>query len=82
LEEKNLEGILSREPSPEFALQLAEEYQRLLRCLDDHTLRSVALWKMEGQSNNDIAARLGCAPRTVTRKLHRIRVLWSQEIPP
>jgi DNA-binding CsgD family transcriptional regulator len=47
----------------------------------DYTLRSVALWKMDGQSNHDIAARLGCAPRTVTRKLHRIRVLWSQEIP-
>ena len=81
LEERELEGILGREPSPEFALQLAEEYQRLLHCLGDNTLRSVARWKMEGQSNNDIAARLGCAPRTVSRKLHRIRLLWSQDIP-
>jgi DNA-directed RNA polymerase specialized sigma24 family protein len=81
MEERELEQILGREPSPEFALQVAEEYERLLACLDDDTLRAVALWKMEGQSNNDIAARLGCAPRTVTRKLRRIRILWSQETP-
>jgi DNA-binding CsgD family transcriptional regulator len=42
-------------------------------------LRSVAVGKMEGLSNEQIAAQLGCAPRSVTRKLGRIRALWSQE---
>jgi len=79
--ETGLEQILGREPSPEFALQVAEECQRLLRCLGDDTLRSVALWKMEGRNNDEIAAQLGCAPRTVARKLRRIRTLWSQEAP-
>jgi RNA polymerase sigma factor (sigma-70 family) len=76
---KGLERILSREPSPEFALQVAEECQRLLDLLGDDTLRWIALRKMEGYSNQEIAAQLGCAPRTVARKLRRIRTLWSQE---
>jgi RNA polymerase sigma factor (sigma-70 family) len=78
--ETALEQILGREPSPEFALQVREECQRLLDILSDDTLRSVALWKMEGQNNEEIASQLGCAPRTVARKLRRIRTLWSQEV--
>jgi DNA-directed RNA polymerase specialized sigma24 family protein len=79
--ETELDRILGREPSPEFALQVAEECQRLLDCLGDDTLRSVALWKMEGQNNDEIAAQVGCTPRTVARKLRRIRALWRQEVP-
>jgi DNA-directed RNA polymerase specialized sigma24 family protein len=36
---------------------------------------------MEGQGHEEIAARLGCAARTVQRKLGRIRSLWSREVP-
>lgn len=60
-------------------MQVAEQCQRLLDGLGDETLRTVALRKMEGYSNDEIAAQLECAPRTVTRKLRRIRVLWNQE---
>src|SRR5437762_13899261 len=66
-----LEQILGREPSPEFALQVAEECQRLLDRLDDDRLRSIALRKMEGYSNQEIAEQLHCASRTVARKLQR-----------
>jgi DNA-directed RNA polymerase specialized sigma24 family protein len=81
VDQAGLDQILSREPSPEFALQVTEEYKRLLDSLGDDTLRSVAVQKMEGYNNNEIAAQLGCAPRTVARKLRRIRTLWSQEVP-
>jgi DNA-directed RNA polymerase specialized sigma24 family protein len=40
--------FLSREPSPEFAAQVADEYRRLLESLGDRELESVAVWKMEG----------------------------------
>ncbi|HLJ93191.1 MAG TPA: ECF-type sigma factor [Gemmataceae bacterium] len=79
-EETRLEQVIGREPTPEFALLVEEECQRLLRCLDDDTLRSVVLRKMEGHSIEDIAAQLGCAPRTVARKLRRIRTVWSREV--
>jgi DNA-directed RNA polymerase specialized sigma24 family protein len=66
-----------RQPDPEFAAQVAEECRRLLDGLGDEGLRPVALWKMEGYTNDEIAAKLGCVPRTVERKLRRIRTIWE-----
>src|SRR5262245_12923403 len=53
-----LEEIISREPTPEFAAQVAEECQALLNRLGDPALQSIALWKMEGYSTEQIAVRL------------------------
>ncbi len=78
-EPSGLEQILGSEPTPAFAAQVAEEYQQLLARLGDADLCRVAVWKMEGYSNEEIAAKLGCVPRTVERKLGLIRTLWSQE---
>jgi hypothetical protein len=69
------------EPTPEFVAILMEEAQRRLDSLGDPVLREVALRKMEGYSNEEIAERLGCVVRTVERKLHGIRALWSSAIP-
>jgi len=77
-----LEQALSREPTPDFAAQVAEECQRLLGRLGDDELRAVALWKMEGYTTEEIAARLGYAPRSVGRKLRLIRDLWEKEAGP
>jgi DNA-directed RNA polymerase specialized sigma24 family protein len=74
-----LEQIMDREPTPEFVAQVTEECQRLLACLDNDELRAVALWKMEGYTNDEIAAKLDCVPRTVERKLRLIRSRWKQE---
>jgi len=40
---------------------------------DDGTLRAVALHKMEGYRNEEIAEKLHCTIRTIERKLARIR---------
>jgi DNA-directed RNA polymerase specialized sigma24 family protein len=76
-----LEAILGSEPTPEFAAQLAEECRRLLDGLGSAELAQVALWKMEGYANEEIAAKLGVVPRTVERKLQLIRSLWADEVP-
>jgi DNA-directed RNA polymerase specialized sigma24 family protein len=75
-----LEQILASEPTPEFAAQVAEETQRLLAGLPDPDLRALAIAKMEGFTNEDIAREMGCALRTVERKLHRIRGIWAKEV--
>jgi RNA polymerase sigma factor (sigma-70 family) len=49
----------------------------LLGLLPDPTLRSVALLRLEGLAVDDIASRLGIVPRTVGRKLARIREIWE-----
>jgi RNA polymerase sigma factor (sigma-70 family) len=77
-----LDDIVSQEPTPAFAAQVAEEWQRLLRVLDDRELEAVALWKMEGYTVEEIAERLGYAPRSVKRKLQMIRTLWAKEVAP
>jgi DNA-directed RNA polymerase specialized sigma24 family protein len=77
LEDLGAEIVLGTEPSPEFAAEMADECRRLLDLLPDATLRAVALWKMEGFTNREIAAKLGCVETTVERKLHAIRELWS-----
>jgi DNA-directed RNA polymerase specialized sigma24 family protein len=79
-DEPGMEQILGREPTPEFAAQVAEECERLLHCLGEGNLRWVALKKMEGYGDEEIAAQLGCARRTIVRKLRRIRNIWSQEL--
>jgi DNA-directed RNA polymerase specialized sigma24 family protein len=76
-----LDQLSGGEITPEFAAEVAEECQRLLERLGDDELRSVALWKMEGYTVDEIAAKLGCAPRTVDRKLWVIRTLWEQDGP-
>jgi RNA polymerase sigma factor (sigma-70 family) len=76
-----LEQLLDREPSPELAAELADEYRRLLDRLGDPQLQAIALWKVEGYSNEEIAGRLGCVVRSVERKLQRIRMLWGEDVP-
>jgi DNA-directed RNA polymerase specialized sigma24 family protein len=74
-----VEQVVGPEPTPEFAAQVAEEYRRLLDKLGNNELRSIAVWKMEGHTNQEVAARLGCAPPTVERRLRLIRALWADE---
>jgi DNA-directed RNA polymerase specialized sigma24 family protein len=71
--------VAGEEPSPEFAAMVAEEYARRIDELEDETLRQVASMRLEGYSNDEIAARLGCVTRTVERKLDLIRKVWSRE---
>ena len=72
------EQFIGREPVPEFAAILAEEFQARLGSLPDESLRQVALWKLEGYSSDEIADRLGCVSRTVDRKLDLIRKAWRR----
>ncbi len=76
-----LAWAVAEEPSPAFAAQVAEECERLLRRLDDPGLRTLAVWKMEGYTNQEIAGRLGCCLSTVERRLQVIRRLWAEEEP-
>jgi DNA-directed RNA polymerase specialized sigma24 family protein len=76
--EAALEAVLSREPSPAVAAQVAEQYRRLLALLGEDELRRVAVWRLEGYTVEEVAAKLSCAPRSVKRKLHLIRGIWEK----
>ena len=74
-----LEQVVGQEPTPQFAAMVADECRRLLAVLDDETLRQIALLRMEGYSDEEIAARVDCSLRTVSRKLALIRKAWLRE---
>jgi DNA-directed RNA polymerase specialized sigma24 family protein len=73
------EDMLGREPDPALAAEVAEECERLLAVLGDPELRQVALLRMDGYSVEEVAAKVGCAPRSVKRKLNLIRGIWERE---
>ena len=54
--------VLGREPSPEFAAEVLEQFDELLHQLDDALLREVALLKFEGYTNEEVARKMDCAP--------------------
>ena len=76
--------LIGRDPDPALAFQVAASYRRLLQMLPTQELRDVAVWKLEGYTNEEIAAKMkggeGCAESTVERKLARIRKIWAKEI--
>jgi DNA-directed RNA polymerase specialized sigma24 family protein len=80
LEGLEVEEVIGDVPTPELAAQMADECQQLLDRLGNTTLRQVALWKMEGYSNVEIAGKLSCVTHTVERKLRSIREIWSTDL--
>ena len=71
--------LIGREPDPEVVARVGEECQRLLGLLTDPTLRLIAVRKLEGFTNEEIAAELGVVCRSVERKLNLIRQRWAAE---
>ena len=70
-------NVLAREPTPEFAAEIAERLATLIGALGDEQLESVVKYKMSSFTNEEIAEKLGCSVRTVERKLSMIRKRWQ-----
>jgi RNA polymerase sigma factor (sigma-70 family) len=75
---RGIEEVIGREPTPDFAAQVAEEYRRLLDALGEG-LRQIAVRKMEGYTSAEVAGQIGCSLATVERKLRLIRHTWEKE---
>jgi len=69
-------GIVDRAPGPGVAAVLNEALARRLDALGDPRLRSLALKKLEGWTNAEIAASIGRTERSVERRLKQIRECW------
>lgn len=76
-----LARFADKTPTPEFLALTGEQVERLFGLLPDESLRLVALMKLEGHSNEQIASGLDCAQRTVERKLEQVRLHWKNEGP-
>ena len=72
-------AIVGDAPSPEMAAIMTEEMSRLLDLLGDEELAQIAIAKLEGYSNAEIAQRLDWAERTIDRRLDMIKRKWSRD---
>lgn len=81
-ERSAVDQIISREPTPEFAAQVAEQYEQWMQALNNPELARLAEWKLEGFTNDEIAAKCGRTTRTVERKLNLIRKILIHELSP
>jgi DNA-directed RNA polymerase specialized sigma24 family protein len=77
-DQADFDCAIAEDPTPAFAAQMGEQCERLLRQLDAYGLRGLAVAKMEGYTNAEIAAQLGCCISTVERRLQLIRRLWTE----
>jgi RNA polymerase sigma factor (sigma-70 family) len=60
-----------------FAPRLGIACEELLAGLENDQLRQIALLRLAGYSNAEIAARVGCSVATVKRRVEQIRQSWS-----
>jgi DNA-directed RNA polymerase specialized sigma24 family protein len=75
---RELDNICESRPSPDVAVQMADDVDWLLRCLQDSDLQAIAIWKLEGYTNHEIAAKMQCSRRTVERRVGLIRRTWCE----
>ncbi|MBA4191921.1 MAG: RNA polymerase subunit sigma-70 [Planctomycetaceae bacterium] len=75
-----LAEMLARDPDPAFVAEATEQCRHLLELLPTAELRQVAVRKMEGHTNEEIAAELNRPVGTVERRLREIRRRWTQEL--
>ncbi len=75
------ENVVGAEPTPSFAAEVSEALNDRLDRLADHDLRQIALGKLEGYSNRELAERMGMSLATIERKLNLIRKKWVSDTP-
>jgi DNA-directed RNA polymerase specialized sigma24 family protein len=74
-----LDNLVGDEPTPEFAVMLAEQVERLRAALDNDSVRQVFDFRLEGYTREEIAVKLDCTVAAVKRKLDMIRETWLAE---
>ena len=80
-DDTGIQRIPGKEMTPESLLLAEEGCRRLLDLLGEGDLRRVALCKLLGHTNEEIAKDLGCCHATVERKIDRIRMIWAKVAP-
>lgn len=72
--------VIGNEPSPDMVLMIQESVEQFFSHLGVGHLQDLAVAKLEGHSNAELAQRLQCSERTIERRLHLIREKYQQEL--
>ena len=74
-----LASVQAQHPTPQALAEFKEQCRGLFASLPTDELRSLAMLKLQGHTNAEIAEQLGVVERTVERKLKLIRDQWSRK---
>lgn len=72
--------VIGDEPSPEMVLMVQESVEQFFSHFGVGQLQELAVAKLEGYSNAELARRFECSERTIERRLHLIREKSQQEL--
>lgn len=72
-----LDDLIGKAPTKDFDLACEELLLQL-----DEPLRRIALSRLLGFTNDEIAVELGCTRRKIERKLALIRLNWQRHLEP
>ncbi len=73
-----IQQVPDGEPTPDLVNIVAENCRLLIGALENTQLQTIALMKLEGYTNREIAEHFDVIERTIERKLQRIRQAWSR----
>jgi len=74
------DGCPSDDPDPPFLAMFEDQFQHLLSLLRNDDLRRIALARLEGKTNKEIAGDMEISRRSVERKITLIWEQWEDEL--
>jgi len=74
---RQIEQVAEGNASPVSIEAFLADCEDLFELLDTDELRIIAMMRVEGYSVDEIAERIGCAKRSVERRLNLIRQIWK-----
>lgn len=78
------EGVTDERNAPDWLLAITEQSEFLMQQLEQQDpsglLTQIALMRLDGMSNAQIAQQLGCTRRTIAARLELIRACWNSHL--
>lgn len=75
----HLDDLIGEDLAASFPDFMSQQCRLLIESLADPDLEKIALWKLAGHTNEEIAVKQSCTRVTVQRKLRLIRKIWDAE---
>lgn len=72
--------VIGDTPSADMVMMMEESVEQFFSHFDVGHLRELAVAKLEGYSNAELARRFGCSERTIERRMHLIREKYQQAL--
>lgn len=77
---QTMSELASPDPDPQLVVTMNDSLDHLLSLLKDDELRTIAIARLHGESNQEIANKIRRSVPTIERRLRLIRDVWSESL--